>query len=252
MSVTRVSSKRGKRFRRNVKARSPWTRRAVVKAGSDRTFRSPIPRIRRPDYGYPDKLVTNLRYVDTVNLTGGAGVVGANVFRMNGLFDPDYSGVGHQPYYFDQLCGAAGSAPYLKYRVLGSKITTKFMIKDAPSTAAANVGPVVVGLLMSATNGLYGSTASALCEASGCQWTYLGDKGAANNVVTLYGTYQPSRDLGNDEGDDTVAASYNANPSQMFNGIPWKVDTVGAAVVTALVEIDFRVEFYDRNEVAQS
>lgn len=251
MSVTRAPSKRGKRFRRSVKARAPWSRRAIVK-GSDRSFRSSIPRMRRPDYGYPDKLVTNLRYVDTVNLTGAVGVVGANVFRMNGLFDPDYSGIGHQPYYFDQLCGAAGSAPYLKYRVLGSKITTKFMIKDAPATVAANVGPVVVGLLMSATSGLYGSTASALCEASGSSWTYLGDKGGANNVVTLYGTYTPTRDLGNAEGDDTIAASYNSNPSQMFNGIPWKVDTVGGAVVTALVEIDFRVEFYDRNEVAQS
>jgi len=208
--------------------------------------------MRRPDFGFPDKLVTNLRYVDTVSLTGGAGVVGANTFRFNSLFDPDLSGVGHQPYYFDQMCGPAGTAPYLKYRVLSAKATVRYMITTAPATTAVNIGPVVVGLLATATNGLYGTTASALCEASGSRWTYLGDKSGGNNVIILKATYEPNRDLGNDTGDDTIAASYNANPSQVFNLIPWKVDTVGAAAVQALVEIVYKVEFFDRNEVNQS
>lgn len=248
-------------FRRNPPRSAKRAKKSPYKArmsvykkppSNDSMYRSPIPRIRGSDFGFPDKLVTNLRYVDTFRLTGNAGVPGSNVFRMNSLFDPDLSGVGHQPMYFDQLCGAAGTGPYLKYRVLGSKITVKYCVENAPATAAANIGPIVVGLQMTTTTGLYGSSLSALLEASGSTWTWLGDKAGGNNVKTLTGTYTPARDLGNDPGDDTVAANYNANPSQQYCAVPWKIDTVGAAVVTCIVQIDYRTEFYDRNEVAQS
>jgi len=242
-----------KRFRKSVKARAPWSsRRAITSNNSETKFRSYVPRTFGNDYGFPDKLVTTLRYVDTFRLTGGAGTPGANTFRFNSLFDPDLTGVGHQPMYYDQLCGAAGSAPYSRYRVLGAKITVKYMIENAPALAAANLGPVLVGLQTGTTSGLFGSNASALLEASGSVWTWLGDKSGGNNVKTLTATYTPSRDLGVEQGDDTVAAAYNGNPSQVFHAVPWKVDTVGAAVVVALVQIEFRAEFFSRNEVTQS
>lgn len=254
MAWSRSFQKKGKRFRRSVKARSPWTTRLVRSSASvsDSNFRSVIPRIRSPDFGYPDKLVTSLRYVDTFNLTGAAGAIGANVFRMNSLFDPDFTGLGHQPYFYDQLCGATGNAPYNKYRVIGSKMTVRFAISNAPSLAAANVGPVVVGITTNTSGGLYASSVSALMESTNTPYTILEDKSGGNNVKTLSVTFVPSRDLGMDVGDDTLAAGYSGNPSSTFYGIPWKVDTTGNATVIAFVEIDFRVEFFNRNEVAQS
>ena len=112
-----------KRFRKNVKARSPWT----AKRSSNVLTSVRVPGIRRPDFGFPDRMVTKLRYVDNFNLTGSAGVVGANVFRFNSCFDPDLTGVGHQPMYFDQFCGAAGTGPYGRYRVISAKATVSFM-----------------------------------------------------------------------------------------------------------------------------
>lgn len=45
--------------------------------------------------------------------TGGGTVVGTQqVMRLNSLYDPDYTGSGHQPYGFDQMSGM-----YQKYRV---------------------------------------------------------------------------------------------------------------------------------------
>lgn len=252
MAVTRMPTKRGKRFRKNIKARGAWTRRADI--GQDRSYRSVVPRMRTPDCGYPDKLVTNLRYVDTVGLTGASSAIGSNVFSMNSLFDPDVSGIGHQPMYFDQLCGAVGSAPYLRYRVLGAKATIKFSVANAPSLAGGvNIGPVVVGIAGNTAGGLYASNASALCEASNSNWTFLCDKSGGNNVKTLTMTYSPTRDLGVDVGDDSITGQYNTNPSSMFYCIPWKTDVgSGGASVYALVQIEYRVEFYKRNEVAQS
>ena len=91
-------------------------------------------------------MVTKLRYVDNFNLTGAAGVVGANVFRFNSCFDPDLSGVGHQPMYFDQFCGATGTGPYGRYRVTSAKATVSFMQTNPPAIAALQLGPIVVGL----------------------------------------------------------------------------------------------------------
>lgn len=250
MGVVRATKKKGRRA--SVKARRPWSRR-IVTGGSDAKYRSVIPRIRNPDYGYPDKLVTKLRYVDKVLLDAAVEGIGANVFRMNSLFDPDFTGVGHQPMYFDQLCGAVGSAPYSRYRVLGSKMTVTFSPKVESFPALAQYGPYTVGIISTATSGIYAGGVSALCEASNCDWTVIGEKAGGSNVKSLTCTYSPPRDLGVDTGDDTIAAAYNANPSQVFYASPWKSDQNGqGGGVFGLVEIVYTVEFFDRNEVAQS
>jgi len=63
----------------------------------------------------PIKLV----YEDLLVLAPGT-TLGSHVFRGNSLYDPDYSGTGHQPRYFDQL-----SAIYGKYKVLSSNIVVE-------------------------------------------------------------------------------------------------------------------------------
>lgn len=251
MAVTRMPSRRGKKFRKNVKARSAWTRRKDV--STDRAYRSVVPRMRSPDFGFPDKMVTNLRYVDNINLTGATSAIGSYVFSMNSAYDPDVTSTGHQPMYFDQLCGAVGTAPYSRYRVLGAKTTVTYMLVNVPAVGGANVGPVIVGLAANTAGGLYGATASALCEASNSVWTHLGDKSGGNNLKTLSVTYSPTRDLGVDAGDDGITGQYNTSPSSQFYAIPWKIDANAAgATVNCLVQIEFRVELYKRNEVASS
>jgi hypothetical protein len=68
----------------------------------------------------PRRLQRTLRYAETLAYTtGAAGVVGTiNLFRLNSLFDPNQTGVGHQPYGFDQL-----SLFYQQYIVHSYKVT---------------------------------------------------------------------------------------------------------------------------------
>lgn len=47
-----------------------------------------------------------------------ADVPASHTYRANGIFDPDYTGVGHQPRGFDQW-----ASHYKKYRVISSKVT---------------------------------------------------------------------------------------------------------------------------------
>lgn len=65
-------------------------------------------------FGFPGKLRAKLKYVDEVS-TGASASIQYFRFSANGMFDPNVSGVGHQPYGFDQF-----STVYGKYRVLSS------------------------------------------------------------------------------------------------------------------------------------
>jgi len=63
------------------------------------------------------------RYVDTIGINPGiTNTVANHTFRANGMYDPDFTGVGHQPYGFDQYM-----AFYQHYTVIGAKITATFM-----------------------------------------------------------------------------------------------------------------------------
>lgn len=250
MAVTRIRATR-RPTRRNVKARRPWSR--SIRTTGAKSYRSVIPYIRNPDYGYPDKLVTKLRYVSHNTIGGALGAVGSHVFRMNSLFDPDLSGVGHQPMFFDQFCGAVGSAPYGRYRVLASTATCTFTQVTAPATAAVNTGPLVVGLTNHNTAGLFTIDPENICETSNTKWFHLGDKAAGNNTKIISATYNPMRDLGLAVDDDTVSAPYNANPTQVFYAVPWKFDRNGqGGQAFCTTEIVFTVEFFQRNEVTGS
>lgn len=61
------------------------------------------------------------RYVDYQALTTAGGLSNYQ-FSVNGLYDPNITGVGSQPMYFDQM-----AAIYNHYTVIGSKCTIKIV-----------------------------------------------------------------------------------------------------------------------------
>lgn len=54
-------------------------------------------------------------------LTGGVGAIPTNFYSVNGLFDPDVTGVGHQPIGFDQMM-----ALYEQFTVVRAHIKVTF------------------------------------------------------------------------------------------------------------------------------
>lgn len=65
---------------------------------------------------FPNILRNTVRYVETVGLTLTAGIFNFYVWTCNGLYDPNITGTGHQPMYFDQI-----TSLYSNYAVLGSR-----------------------------------------------------------------------------------------------------------------------------------
>lgn len=90
-------------------------------------------RTRAPLGSFPSTKTVALRYVDTVALNGGAGSAAVNVFRVNNIYDPDYSGTGHQPMYHDNY-----AALYSKYRVNYATITMVALDSHMNNTTIGN------------------------------------------------------------------------------------------------------------------
>ena len=85
------------------------------------------------------KVKTKLRYVEYFTLNpAAAGLPATHVFSANGLYDPNITGVGHQPRGFDQLM-----ALYDHYYVSRSKI-----IADFASISNNSVAPWVCGIVL--------------------------------------------------------------------------------------------------------
>lgn len=66
--------------------------------------------------GFPKRLNASLRTVSEFTIAYTGGVSGTQIFSANGMYDPDITGTGSQPYYFDQLM-----AVYDHYTVVRSK-----------------------------------------------------------------------------------------------------------------------------------
>lgn len=101
---------RRRRFRRR-KNRAPNGFQAIAKVGKF----------------IPPTMMVKLRYVEQITLDAGIGGIPANYFfRANSLYDPNYSGTGHQFYGYDQIVALG----YTKYVVLGSKINVKSIMPN--------------------------------------------------------------------------------------------------------------------------
>lgn len=71
--------------------------------------------------GMPDQFFTKMKYTEVIQLTAGLGTeYQVYQFRGNSLYDPNFTGTGAQPPYFDQICGA--NALYTQFLVSASKI----------------------------------------------------------------------------------------------------------------------------------
>lgn len=199
-------------------------------------------------YGFPDSLNFRLRYSEVFTLTSTAQAVAKQVFRANSLFDVDFTGVGHQPMYFDQI-----SPLYSNYVVLGSKIKVLYSAIVNATTTTQPSGPFEIGLLGD-PNGTTSSTASTLAETSGCKSTFLNLAQGGNNVKMLSATYSPTRDLGLSADDDTTGAAVGTNPTQTWYWTAWMRET-GLATPSSLnikVEVEWLVRFRRREDIAGS
>jgi len=202
--------------------------------------------IRTRTSALPDTYYTKLNYSELGALNyGGAGAAATYQFRMNSLYDADYTGGGHQPYGFDQL-----AALYNKYRVYGCKWVVTW--SNQSSTYWFDVCT-----FMRPTADLP-TTIQDCLELPYVKRGVLAPVGSSHCTIVQkgYGSINKLYGIGKQQLriDDIYSSLVNTNPSSTpYLNITCQNQNAGAAA-TANFRLDcvFYVSFYDRKLLAGS
>jgi hypothetical protein len=159
---------------------------------------------RFPGVGFPDQLRCVLRYKENAISFTASPTPAAQVYRLNSLFDPNLTGTGHQPNYFDQL-----TAVYGQYCVTAARCKAQIM----------NEGTVEMDcvLVYSDTN-LSTQTVENLSEARWSKNICLGIQSSGRSVSNLtLGTasimnLQGERNLNTDPNNYTLTSTNPVDP----------------------------------------
>ncbi len=175
-------------------------------------------------YGFPNSIITKLRYCETLTISGSSGATGYKIFAANGLYDPNISDTGHQPMYFDNY-----TAIYDQYTVIGSKISVIGCNSGATDT-------IVFGLVGD-DDSTISTTRATLMEQNNTTYTLLGSLHSGPAHLSM--TFEPLRDFGVDVKDDGASApSIGANPTELWCYAVY----AAAANGTSSIAIDFTLE----------
>lgn len=196
-------------------------------------------RISKP-IGFPDRTFTVLKYGEMVNTSSAASF--NFVIRGNGPYDPNQTGAGHQPYYFDQWCNGSG-IPYARYRVHACKIiirpveiTNEFVIGVHPSI-----------------DGVAPSNATQLMELPRSKWAPC-VVGANLPVIkhklktkTVYG-------VNTIKDEDNFTGSFGSLPANQWYWVisGWAADGTTNFTTSFAITVFYFMEFYDRTLPGQS
>lgn len=182
----------------------------------------------------PDRLKTTLKYVENVTLNPGlGGIMDTNIWRANSLYDPNYTGVGHQPRGFDQFMGL-----YTRYEVLGS------MIKITANNRDNNFAQIIS---LSLRNDIsVPASIQDYQESGNTKWKLLGPETAGGNVKSVMMKINPSKYLGLRSRTASLRGTVGANPSdQAYYHVGVECANTGqdSDPVDVLVEIHYICEF---------
>lgn len=185
----------------------------------------------------PQRYITKMKYSDTFTLSLANSY--QYVFNLNSIWDANRTGVGHQPYGFDQL-----AALYNRYRV----IKTKYIINAYSAAVPIRYGCIVSNDTPPINN------ISELAESPRAQTRVQLPGG---NTTKITGTaYIPSvvgRSKAQYMADDRYQALTTQSPNELalLTVIGNTMTDVGTDVLVTIT-LEFLVEFFDISPLEQS
>jgi len=218
------------------------SQRKTFNANSRRTF-STIPRsLPRLQTGFPKQLMITHRYVDTFTNATSSSLIGKYVFRANGLYDPNVTGTGHQPMYFDQQTGI-----YNHFVVVRSKI------KVMCSSGAADGVPTALCILCNDDATTTPTNIEGVRENANSSVMKLLVPQQGNQVI-LTASYDAKQIFGPDAlAQDNLEGTAAADPTEGYfyvvcqQGIP-----VTGTTINYVVEIEYQALWRELKDIVSS
>lgn len=191
----------------------------------------------------PDSLFVKLPYTETFNISATA--YGDYIFRGNSVYDPYYSGAGHQPLGYDQL-----TSLYNRYTVMGCKAQFTVMSTNSAVTGS----DVQFSLVASNDSGGFVSY-DLVSETPYNKTRYIGNASTGPKTISAY--YSTAKIIGVSKqkvtNDDTFSALYNTSPSQIYYIHFFISDlTADNLVATLKCKLIYYVKFWDRLKLTAS
>lgn len=189
-----------------------------------------------------------LHYTQTLGLaTGTANTYGTEqIFRLNSLYDPDFTGTGHQPYGFDQLAGL-----YNKYKVAGCKVQIILNNPDNDGCLFAAQAQPPGG-----TFTLAGKSPDVVKEQPMSVTRLINDSGSQTKVIIQYfpmSKLSGVTDLQYKADVDIFSAAVTANPAATpFLRMALCNLSGTASTLQVRVSLTYFCQFYDRIVQSQS
>lgn len=191
----------------------------------------------------PDKAIAKLRYA--VNLTINPSTSVYNyVFRANSCYDPDFTGVGHQPIGFDQWMGL-----YNHFYVAGSKMTVDFMSTNTGVTSSS----FVVGTHLDASASNTTINSELVRERANTNWTTL-TNGHAVGKAKRRMKFSHRKFFRTPLFDDQFKGTASSDPEEQAYFYLWAYTPGGTDgdSIYCVVTLEFIVAFRERKPLNQS
>jgi len=229
---------RGTRKKRYVK-RKFVKRKTARRSTKMRYFRTP--QVTGGVVGFPKQMKFKHKYCETISQSGAAGTVARYQFSCNNLFDPNTSGTGAQPMYYDQVC-----AIYNHWCVIGSKIKVNI------SSGSGATYPIIAGLYIE-DDTTVPTNYQQIMSNSTTSWKSIGADWGNNYIVSKKWSAKKAFG-GSIIGNPVLQGVPTAGPSeqQYFTIFGYAADLASAVAYYATVEIEYIVLFFELKDVSMS
>lgn len=202
----------------------------------------------------PNKFTVKHRYIEPAVVIDPTGLIPAvYTFRANSLFDPNFSGSGHQPMGFDNIMPF-----YNHYTVIGSKIKVTFQSFDTVAST-----PTVVGILLNGEQTPSLPSWDNLAEQGNLTYSIMSPLGSAAttftpaNMTSLTKGYSAHRYFGRrgiiTEDDFRGTASTNPVEQAYFHIFVCPANnSTNNGSIQAIVEIEYIAVYTELKQLASS
>lgn len=201
---------------------------------------------RQPRAAIADSQIVRLVYGELVGINNVGGSSGSHVWSANSIFDPNVTGVGHQPYGADQW-----AAFYNHYTVIGSRIHITVM----PRSTVPDQASYVVSLSLE-DDAVVNNNIHHMIEKTGAVTGYAGSAGG-NSACKLTKSFSAKKFFNLTDVKDAggIKADFTANPAE---GAYYHVSVTSADLstttflATVMVRIEYICSLSERKNLPQS
>lgn len=188
-------------------------------------------RLGKQVYGFPPSLYTRMRYTDVYTISSASGAVGKQTMLINSMFDPDSTGVGHQPLYRDTF-----AALYNHYSVVDAHVKVTYVSNTAGI-------PMLIGAVFD-DDTTTSTTYYVLMESSKGVSTLVAGSTGSLSRETLQLDWSAKETLSIDPfHSEEYKTPAGSNPTEQTGLLIWacSADLTSSSTVSVMVEIDYHV-----------